>query len=105
MGQWPCLRGCDPAVRGRTDAIWACVSEKPTTQDDKTSMTTSADPKSTQSLLDRSLQIRKHLGMASVLKVEDGSWHGLIESNGEFPPEKGRYHLYIGRRTLVQVEE
>jgi hypothetical protein len=74
-------------------------------EDDKTSMTTLADPKSTQSLLNRSLQIRKHLSMASVLKAEDGAWHGLIESNGEFPPEKGRYHLYIGRRTLVQFEE
>ncbi|KAE9380406.1 glutathione S-transferas-like protein [Stipitochalara longipes BDJ] len=34
--------------------------------------------------------------MASVLKVEDGAWHGLIEPNGQFPPEKGRYHVYIG---------
>ncbi|OCK79955.1 glutathione S-transferase [Lepidopterella palustris CBS 459.81] len=23
-------------------------------------------------------------------------WHGVIKPDGEFPPEKGRYHLYIG---------
>jgi len=28
---------------------------------------------------------------------KDGAWHGLIEPGGQFPPEKGRYHLYIGR--------
>ncbi|KAJ4290544.1 hypothetical protein N0V90_010761 [Kalmusia sp. IMI 367209] len=27
--------------------------------------------------------------------TEDG-WHGKIEEGGEFPPEKDRYHLYIG---------
>jgi hypothetical protein len=26
----------------------------------------------------------------------DGAWHGVIEPGGQFPPEKGRYHLYIG---------
>lgn len=26
----------------------------------------------------------------------DDGWHGVIEEGGEFPPEKGRYHLYIG---------
>jgi hypothetical protein len=40
--------------------------------------------------------------MASVLKIEDEAWHGLVEPGGEFPPEKGRYHLYIGRRALAQ---
>lgn len=25
-------------------------------------------------------------------------WHGVITPGGEFPPEKGRYHLYIGIR-------
>jgi glutathionyl-hydroquinone reductase len=24
------------------------------------------------------------------------SWHGVISSDGPFPPEKGRYHLYVG---------
>ena len=23
-------------------------------------------------------------------------WHGIIQEGGEFPPEKDRYHLYIG---------
>ncbi|TLD36303.1 glutathione S-transferase [Venturia nashicola] len=27
--------------------------------------------------------------------TNDG-WHGVIKEGGEFPPEKGRYHLYIG---------
>ncbi|CBY02393.1 hypothetical protein IAQ61_006981 [Plenodomus lingam] len=27
--------------------------------------------------------------------TNDG-WHGVIEEGGEFPPEKDRYHLYIG---------
>jgi hypothetical protein len=45
---------------------------------------------------------QKILNMASVLKIEDGAWHGLVEPGGEFPPEKGRYHLYIGRRALAQ---
>ncbi|KAF2793976.1 hypothetical protein K505DRAFT_243138 [Melanomma pulvis-pyrius CBS 109.77] len=26
----------------------------------------------------------------------DDGWHGVIEEGGQFPPEKGRYHLYIG---------
>ncbi|KAF2251784.1 glutathione S-transferas-like protein [Trematosphaeria pertusa] len=26
----------------------------------------------------------------------DDGWHGVIEEGGEFPPEKHRYHLYIG---------
>ena len=26
----------------------------------------------------------------------DDGWHGKIEEGGEFPPEKDRYHLYIG---------
>lgn len=26
----------------------------------------------------------------------DDGWHGVIEEGGEFPPEKDRYHLYIG---------
>ncbi|PMD27586.1 glutathione S-transferas-like protein [Hyaloscypha hepaticicola] len=34
--------------------------------------------------------------MAFTKKIEDGAWHGLIQPDGEFPPEKGRYHLYIG---------
>jgi glutathionyl-hydroquinone reductase len=29
------------------------------------------------------------------LGTDDG-WHGIIEEKGQFPPEKGRYHLYIG---------
>lgn len=27
--------------------------------------------------------------------TNDG-WHGVIKEGREFPPEKGRYHLYIG---------
>ncbi|KNG46331.1 glutathione s-transferase [Stemphylium lycopersici] len=26
----------------------------------------------------------------------DDGWHGVIQEGGEFPPEKDRYHLYIG---------
>jgi putative glutathione S-transferase len=26
-------------------------------------------------------------------------WHGVIKEGGEFPPEKDRYHLYIGKYT------
>ncbi|KAH7378268.1 glutathione S-transferase [Pyrenochaeta sp. MPI-SDFR-AT-0127] len=26
----------------------------------------------------------------------DDGWHGVIEEGGQFPPEKDRYHLYIG---------
>ncbi|KAF2113963.1 glutathione S-transferase [Lophiotrema nucula] len=29
-------------------------------------------------------------------KGTDDGWHGVIEEGGEFPPEKDRYHLYIG---------
>ena len=29
-------------------------------------------------------------------KGTDDGWHGVIQAGGEFPPEKGRYHLYIG---------
>jgi putative glutathione S-transferase len=38
--------------------------------------------------------------MASVLNIEDGAYHGLIDASGQFPPEKGRYHLYIGGLAL-----
>lgn len=27
----------------------------------------------------------------------DDGWHGVVEKGGEFPPEKDRYHLYIGQ--------
>ena len=26
----------------------------------------------------------------------DDGWHGIISPGSQFPPEKGRYHLYIG---------
>ena len=26
----------------------------------------------------------------------DDGWHGVIKEGGQFPPEKDRYHLYIG---------
>ena len=29
----------------------------------------------------------------------DDGWHGVIELGGRFPPEKDRYHLYIGTQT------
>jgi putative glutathione S-transferase len=35
---------------------------------------------------------------------KDGAWHGVIEPEGQFPPEKGRYHMYIGILTLVPSE-
>jgi putative glutathione S-transferase len=28
----------------------------------------------------------------------DDGWHGVIKKGGEFPPEKDRYHLYIGKQ-------
>lgn len=62
----------------------------------KTFMRASTKVKNIPSLLNRAFQIQKHFSMASVLKIEDGAYRGLIESNGQFPPEKGRYHLYIG---------
>jgi hypothetical protein len=38
----------------------------------------------------------------------DDGWHGVIKEGGEFPPEKDRYHLYIGNQqwqhTIVQLE-
>lgn len=38
--------------------------------------------------------------MASTTKAgstfKDGAWHGQISKDGSFPPEAGRYHLYIG---------
>lgn len=34
---------------------------------------------------------------------KDGAWHGLIEPDGQFPPEKGRYHLYVGLRNLPET--
>ena len=27
----------------------------------------------------------------------DDGWHGVIGPGGQFPPEKDRYHLYIGK--------
>ncbi|KAH8590595.1 glutathione S-transferase-like protein [Bisporella sp. PMI_857] len=34
--------------------------------------------------------------MSSDSTFKDGAWHGIIEPGGQFPPEKGRYHMYIG---------
>lgn len=31
----------------------------------------------------------------------DDGWHGVIKDGGEFPPEKDRYHLYIGMIVLL----
>lgn len=31
----------------------------------------------------------------------DDGWHGVIEEGGEFPPEKDRYHLYIGMYAII----
>ncbi|PVH89060.1 glutathione S-transferas-like protein [Cadophora sp. DSE1049] len=31
-----------------------------------------------------------------VSTFKDGAWHGQISEGGQFPPEAGRYHLYIG---------
>jgi hypothetical protein len=30
----------------------------------------------------------------------DDGWHGIIKEGGEFPPDKDRYHLYIGMHAL-----
>ena len=34
---------------------------------------------------------------------KDGSWHGVIEDGGQFPPEKGRYHMYIGLSNSLRI--
>jgi putative glutathione S-transferase len=34
--------------------------------------------------------------MASESSFKDGAWHGKITPEGPYPPEAGRYHLYIG---------
>lgn len=34
--------------------------------------------------------------MAVVHAGPNDSWHGVIKSGGEFLPEAGRYHLYVG---------
>ncbi|TVY26997.1 Glutathione S-transferase omega-like, partial [Lachnellula hyalina] len=34
--------------------------------------------------------------MSSISTFKDGAWHGMIEAGAQFPPEKGRYHMYIG---------
>jgi hypothetical protein len=57
--------------------------------------------KRTLYLHNRAPQIKRHFSMAFTQKIEDGAWHGLIQPDGEFPPEKGRYHLYIGRWILA----
>jgi putative glutathione S-transferase len=31
----------------------------------------------------------------------DDGWHGIIQEGGEFPPEKDRYHLFIGKRVSL----
>ncbi|KAJ5053792.1 uncharacterized protein L3040_000083 [Drepanopeziza brunnea f. sp. 'multigermtubi'] len=36
------------------------------------------------------------MASASAFKQPKGFWHGQIAEAGEFPAEKGRYHLYIG---------
>lgn len=37
------------------------------------------------------------MGATEIHKVgTDDGWHGVIKEGGEFPPEKDRYHLYIG---------
>jgi hypothetical protein len=43
------------------------------------------------------------MGSASTFK--EGAWHGLIEAGGQFPPEKGRYHLYIGSRIFLSISD
>ena len=45
-------------------------------------------------------QLLGGLDMSSRRKLHEtgtnDGWHGVIEEGGVFPPEKGRYHLYIG---------
>lgn len=50
-------------------------------------------------------QLRTHSAMASTSTFEDGAWHGLIGSDGQFPPQKGRYHLYIGLPNLHDIQK
>lgn len=33
----------------------------------------------------------------------DDGWHGVIEKGGQFPPEKDRYHLYIGTNHFIAI--
>jgi hypothetical protein len=46
--------------------------------------------------------LRKHWLPISIMSTDvhkkgtDDGWHGVIEEGGQFPPEKDRYHLYIG---------
>lgn len=35
----------------------------------------------------------------------DDGWHGVIKEGGEFPPEKDRYHLYIGTATSTAISQ
>jgi putative glutathione S-transferase len=35
----------------------------------------------------------------------DDGWHGVIQEGGQFPPEEGRYHLYIGISSLIRLVE
>lgn len=46
-------------------------------------------------------------GMASSESIHkagtNDGWHGIVKESGEFPPEKGRYHLYIGQYMLSSV--
>ena len=53
--------------------------------------------------LQRTSQIRRHISMSSESAFKDGSWHGVIESGGQFPPEEGRYHMYIGLQNLTAI--
>lgn len=34
--------------------------------------------------------------LSDIHKDHSDSWHGKVEDKGRFPPESGRYHLYIG---------
>jgi hypothetical protein len=45
-------------------------------------------------------QLTSILNMAANTEIHrkgtDDGWHGEISQDGQFPPEAGRYHMYIG---------
>jgi len=41
--------------------------------------------------------------VAEHLSGKTDAWHGKITADGPFPPEAGRYHMYIGRCFLRRV--
>jgi len=38
-------------------------------------------------------------GLSSIHKDHNDSWHGTVAKGTNFPPQHGRYHLYIGKHS------